>query len=172
MTTTVLNRIGHPVRRARLRHYLMCPPTYFDVVYSINPWMDPSVQVDRALAVRQWSGLVEAYRSTGHRVDLLDPLPGMVIILVASIAAIPLLIIKHFLEGPSSPALRNPCQPACPVLIAGHERSGVRSPRPIAALVRWRHRDSFLVRWEDIERLDVRRVNLRPGFTKVSSQLP
>jgi hypothetical protein len=96
----------------------------------------------------------------------------MVIILVASIAAIPLLIIKHFLEGPSSPALRNPCPPACPVLIAGHERSGVRSPRPIAALVRWRHRDSFLVRWEDIERLDVRRVNLRPGFTKVSSQLP
>jgi hypothetical protein len=43
----------------------------------------------------------------------------LVIILVASIAAIPLLIIKHFLEGPSSPALRNPCQPACPVLIAG-----------------------------------------------------
>ena len=77
MTTTVLNRIGHPMRRARLRHYLMCPPTYFDVVYSINPWMDPSVQVDRALAIRQWSGLVDAYRSTGHRVDLLDPLPGM-----------------------------------------------------------------------------------------------
>jgi N-dimethylarginine dimethylaminohydrolase len=55
----------------------MCPPTYFDVVYSINPWMDPNGQVDRALAIRQWSGLVEAYRSTGHRVDLLDPLPGM-----------------------------------------------------------------------------------------------
>jgi N-dimethylarginine dimethylaminohydrolase len=55
----------------------MCPPTYFDVVYSINPWMDLSGQVDRALAIRQWSGLVEAYRSTGHRVDLLDPLPGM-----------------------------------------------------------------------------------------------
>jgi N-dimethylarginine dimethylaminohydrolase len=55
----------------------MCPPTYFDVVYSINPWMDPSGQVDRRLAIRQWSGLVEAYRSTGHRVDLLQPLPGM-----------------------------------------------------------------------------------------------
>jgi len=55
----------------------MCPPSYFDVLYSINPWMDPSGQVDRALAIRQWSGLVEAYRSTGHRVDLLKPLPGM-----------------------------------------------------------------------------------------------
>jgi N-dimethylarginine dimethylaminohydrolase len=55
----------------------MCPPTYFEVTYSINPWMDPSAPVDRALAIRQWSGLVEAYRSTGHSVDLLQPLPGM-----------------------------------------------------------------------------------------------
>ena len=54
----------------------------------------------------------------------------------------------------------------------GYERSDVRSPWPIAALVRWRHRGSFLVRWEDIERVHVRRVNLRPGFTRVSSQLP
>ena len=61
----------------KLRHYLMCPPTYFDVTYSINPWMDPSGQVDRALAVRQWSGLVDAYRSTGHRVDLLEPLADL-----------------------------------------------------------------------------------------------
>jgi N-dimethylarginine dimethylaminohydrolase len=69
--------VGHPVRRAKLRHYLMCPPTYFDVTYSINPWMDPSRQVDRALAFRQWSALVDAYRSTGHRVDLLEPLPNL-----------------------------------------------------------------------------------------------
>ena len=69
--------VGHPVRHAKLRHYLMCPPTYFDVTYSINPWMDTSRQVDRALAVRQWSALVDAYRSTGHRVDLLKPLPNL-----------------------------------------------------------------------------------------------
>ena len=73
----MLNRVGHPVRHATLRHYLMCPPTYFDVTYSINPWMDPSGQVDRARAMRQWSGLVDAYRSTGHRVDLLEPLADL-----------------------------------------------------------------------------------------------
>jgi N-dimethylarginine dimethylaminohydrolase len=73
----VLNHIGHPVRRARLRHYLMCPPTYFDVTYAINPWMDPSRHVDRVLAIRQWWGLVDAYRDTGHRVDLLEPLLGV-----------------------------------------------------------------------------------------------
>ena len=55
----------------------MCPPTYFDVAYSINPWMDPSRQVDHDLAMQQWSGLVDAYRDTGHRVDFLEPLPGM-----------------------------------------------------------------------------------------------
>jgi hypothetical protein len=54
----------------------------------------------------------------------------------------------------------------------GYERSGVRSPWPIAAVVRWRHRGSFLVRWEDIQRLDERRIELRAGFTKVSSQMP
>ena len=73
----MLDGVGHAVRHAKLRHYLMCPPTYFDVTYSINPWMDPSRRVDRALAVRQWSGLVDAYRSTGHRVDLLEPLANL-----------------------------------------------------------------------------------------------
>jgi hypothetical protein len=54
----------------------------------------------------------------------------------------------------------------------GFERSGVRSPWPIAALVHWRHRDSFLVRWADIERIDVRRIQLRKGFERGSPSLP
>jgi hypothetical protein len=54
----------------------------------------------------------------------------------------------------------------------GFERSGVRSPWPIAALVRWRHRGSFLVRWADIERFDQRRIQLRAGFERASSELP
>ena len=54
----------------------------------------------------------------------------------------------------------------------GFERSGVRSPWPIAALVHWRHRDSFLVRWADIERLDERCIQLRPGFQRGSPELP
>jgi hypothetical protein len=34
----------------------------------------------------------------------------------------------------------------------GYERTEVRSPWPLAAFDRWRHRDSFLVLWDDIER--------------------
>jgi N-dimethylarginine dimethylaminohydrolase len=59
------------------RRYLMCRPTYFTVEYVINPWMDPTVPVDTALAISQWEGLVETYRSLGHKVEFIDPLPGL-----------------------------------------------------------------------------------------------
>ena len=77
MTTTVLTPPADGLRNARPRHYLMCPPTYFSVHYSINPWMDPTRPVDSARAVQQWAVLVDAYRAHGHRVDLLEPVPDL-----------------------------------------------------------------------------------------------
>ncbi|MFE5718725.1 dimethylargininase [Streptomyces erythrochromogenes] len=65
------------MRTARRRHYLMCRPTYFDVVYSINPWMDPGKPVDTALAVAQWERLREVYEGLGHTVELIDPVDGL-----------------------------------------------------------------------------------------------
>ncbi|MGP3980111.1 dimethylargininase [Streptomyces sp. KR80] len=65
------------MRTARPRHYLMCRPTHFDVVYSINPWMDPRKPVDTPLAIAQWEQLREVYLSLGHTVDTIDPLPGL-----------------------------------------------------------------------------------------------
>jgi len=62
---------------SRARHYLMCAPRYFDVVYAINPWMDVDAPVDHALAVRQWETLVATYGELGHRVDLLTPQPHL-----------------------------------------------------------------------------------------------
>jgi N-dimethylarginine dimethylaminohydrolase len=77
VTTTVPARAQASQRRVRPRHYLMCPPTWFDVVYAINPWMDPSRPVDRDRAHAQWSALVAAYERAGHRVDLLEPVEGL-----------------------------------------------------------------------------------------------
>lgn len=59
------------------RHYLMCAPQHFEVVYAINPWMDTAAPVDRDRALSQWQALVDTYRSLGHRVDLLTPQPGL-----------------------------------------------------------------------------------------------
>lgn len=77
MTTLVETRGSAAGRQVRPRHYLMCPPTYFDVTYAINPWMDPAIPVDRGRAYEQWARLVAAYRGAGHRVDLLEPVPGL-----------------------------------------------------------------------------------------------
>jgi N-dimethylarginine dimethylaminohydrolase len=63
------------------RTYLMCPPTYFDVQYAINAWMDPAAPVDRDRAMGEWERLRATYVSLGHTVHLLDPiesLPDMV----------------------------------------------------------------------------------------------
>ncbi|MFF5972382.1 dimethylargininase [Streptomyces sp. NPDC012769] len=64
-------------REASPRRYLMCPPTHFEVTYSINPWMDPTKPVDLPLALAQWEDLRDRYRALGHTVELLDPVPGL-----------------------------------------------------------------------------------------------
>ncbi|MFF2651935.1 dimethylargininase [Streptomyces sp. NPDC058045] len=64
-------------RHATPRRYLMCPPAHFKVTYSINPWMDPSKPVDVPLALAQWEVLRDRYRSLGHTVEELTPLPGL-----------------------------------------------------------------------------------------------
>lgn len=61
--------------------YLMCPPTHFDVVYSINPWMNPAADVDHERVTTQWAALRAAYEAHGHQVELIEPglaLPDMV----------------------------------------------------------------------------------------------
>ena len=64
-------------RQATARHFLMCPPEYFAVEYSINPWMDPSAPVDARLALAQWTELKTTYERLGHTVEVVDPQPGL-----------------------------------------------------------------------------------------------
>jgi N-dimethylarginine dimethylaminohydrolase len=64
-------------RKARIRHYVMTPPRFFAVDYTINPWMDTATPVDTAAAVAQWEQLRDTYRRLGHVVDLVAPVPGL-----------------------------------------------------------------------------------------------
>ncbi len=64
-----------PPRRATHR-YFACPPTFYDVTYAINPWMDPSVPVDRDLAWRQWTRVVARMDELGARLHFIAPKAG------------------------------------------------------------------------------------------------
>jgi N-dimethylarginine dimethylaminohydrolase len=67
----------HVRRLATERSYLMCPPTYFAVTYSINPWMRPDQPTDPGLAMRQWARLRQIYQELGHTVRIIDPIPSL-----------------------------------------------------------------------------------------------
>lgn len=77
MTSVLSHPIRDDERVARPRRYLMCRPDHFAVTYAINPWMDPDVPVDTALAVAQWETLRATFVALGHRVDLLEPVAGL-----------------------------------------------------------------------------------------------
>ena len=66
-----------PTRIATKRTVLMCRPNYFTVVYRINPWMDPQLPTDTALAVSQWEVLYRTYLDLGFDVHLIDPIDGL-----------------------------------------------------------------------------------------------
>ena len=55
----------------------MCPPEHFAVEYAINPWMDTTVAVDAALALKQWQLLRDTLTDLGHAVHVLDAQPGL-----------------------------------------------------------------------------------------------
>jgi N-dimethylarginine dimethylaminohydrolase len=59
---------------------LLCPPTFFDVIYSINPWMQGGT-VDKPTAMDQWFKLKQGIESWGVHVSLIgqeESLPDMV----------------------------------------------------------------------------------------------
>ncbi|OBB69106.1 dimethylargininase [Mycobacterium sp. 852014-50255_SCH5639931] len=65
------------VRTPRARRYAMTPPEFFAVEYAINPWMDIATPVDVGVAVAQWDALRRTYLRLGHRVEVVEPVPGL-----------------------------------------------------------------------------------------------
>ena len=54
----------------------------------------------------------------------------------------------------------------------GYERRDITAPALIARWLRWRHRGSFLVLWEDVAIVQIDRVRLRSNFVRYSPALP
>ncbi|MFH8772625.1 dimethylargininase [Streptomyces sp. NPDC017958] len=74
-------------RVPRPRRFLVCEPRHFAVQYAINPWMHPDTPVDVDLAQEQWQALIRTYRSHGHTVEAVDPVPGLPDMVFAANAA-------------------------------------------------------------------------------------
>jgi N-dimethylarginine dimethylaminohydrolase len=74
-------------RVARPRHYLMCRPAYFEVCYSINPWMDPRRPTSSERGLAQWKYLHDLLVGLGHEVDLVEPVAGLPDMVYAANAA-------------------------------------------------------------------------------------
>jgi ornithine--oxo-acid transaminase len=66
---------GADVRR--VRRYLMCAPSYFDVEYQINPWMRPDEPVSRDCALEQWTRLRDVLTTLGHEVTVMPAQPDL-----------------------------------------------------------------------------------------------
>ena len=55
----------------------MCKPTYFDVKYEINPWMNKNIPVDKEKARAEWENLYQTIVKLGAEVSLIEPVEGL-----------------------------------------------------------------------------------------------
>lgn len=63
---------------ARVEEVFVCPPTYVELAYAINPWMKLGTEFSRELAIAQWEALVAAYREVGAGpVHVCEPKEGL-----------------------------------------------------------------------------------------------
>lgn len=56
---------------------VMSPPDFFDIEYSINPWMNLANKVNLVRAKAEWQALKSTYTDLGLRVDLIPPVSGL-----------------------------------------------------------------------------------------------
>src|SRR5438477_8161752 len=57
---------------------LMCPPTYYNIEYEINPWMSRLKAAHADTAKAQWENLYGTLtRECGAQVELLEPVQGL-----------------------------------------------------------------------------------------------
>lgn len=106
------------------RHYLMCPPVAFDVVYRINPWMHPERPVHTRRAMAQWEHLRRGLEALGHRVDLIEPVPGQPDMVFAANAAI--VVGERALAARMANAERRGEEEAFQRWLAGHGVTDLR----------------------------------------------
>lgn len=84
------------------------------------------------------------------------------------------LVLDGPLDGPlAAPRLHGLLvSPRTGTSFLGYERTAVRSPALVARWLRWRHRGTFLVHWQDVAAVEPGAVRLRDGYRQISPDLP
>ncbi len=60
-----------------ITHLLMCKPTFYEIEYSINPWMNTHNRVKRDLAFEQWHAVHNLLVSLGVQISEIEPVSGL-----------------------------------------------------------------------------------------------
>lgn len=80
MTSTVRTATGSATRARRTRtshrRLLMCSAEHFRIDYEINPYMDATIQPDRAAAIAEHGRIVAAHLAAGRKVEFIDADPA------------------------------------------------------------------------------------------------
>lgn len=56
---------------------LLCPPTYYEIAYSINPWMNRNVKVQKSKVKTTYKNLKALYKKLGAEVYEVEPAAGL-----------------------------------------------------------------------------------------------
>ena len=56
-----------------MKKFLLCPPTYYDIRYEINPWMNTDNPIDKVKALEQYETLKYAYDALNVSYSELTP---------------------------------------------------------------------------------------------------
>ncbi len=60
-----------------MQKILLCPPTYFDIEYAINPWMHIEAKVNREKVLEEFKQLKQIYSKLGAQFNEIQPTKGL-----------------------------------------------------------------------------------------------
>ncbi len=63
--------------KSSMKKVLLCPPTFYDIEYEINPWMHVENKVNKDNVLKEYEALKNAYKSLGLEVLEITPVKGL-----------------------------------------------------------------------------------------------
>jgi len=82
-----------------MKKVLLCPPTFYDIEYEINPWMHVDNKVDKKKVSEEYEALKNTYQSLGLEVLELEPVKGLPDMVYAANIGFPLgnkFVVSNF----------------------------------------------------------------------------